>query len=279
MGLLGRKRKKAIKIIAIALVMAISLLLIMFHSGVAILERISGYVIYPILTVTDAAADGIGDFFASFGSRMRLREDLARAQEQLAQLENVESVAEEVKAENERLLALLGEKENYPRFSYTYAKVFVRSVDDYSATYTLNKGSLDGIEANMPVVAAGGLAGKIIKVTETTSVLLAITDSRCGVPALSESSRDMGVVKGISDAGVTQKYCTMTDLPANAIIKPGDTVVTSGMGEVYPKGIVVGKITEVSKSSATQTGSSARLAPGVDFDHLEHVLIITGTGE
>ena len=60
MAPLGRKRKKAIKIIAISLVVAISLLLVMFHSGVAVLERISGYVIYPILTATDAAADGTG---------------------------------------------------------------------------------------------------------------------------------------------------------------------------------------------------------------------------
>ena len=210
---------------------------------------------------------------------MRLKEELAAAQEKLMQFENIQSVADEVKAENNQLMALLGESEKYPEFEYQYAKVILRSVDDYSATYTLNKGENDGIRANMVVISYGGLAGKIIETTGDTSILLAITDSRCGVPALSEASRDMGIVKGVSDSGTTAGYCVMTELPTNAIIKPGDTVITSGMGEVFPKGITVGTITEVSKGNLNQINSSARLTPAVDFDHLENVLIITNTGE
>ncbi len=274
-----RKRTKAIKYVIISVIVAASLLVLMFNSGVAFLEKISGYVINPVIFASDRAIDGVGDFFASFGSRMRLRDQLSAAQDKLAQLESVQSVADEVKAENERLLALLNEKESYPQFTYEYAKVVVRSVDDYSATYTLNKGSGNGISENMVVIAEGGLAGKIVKVSDNTSVLLAITDSRCGVPALSEASRDMGVVKGVGDSGSTAGYCTMTELPTNAIIKPGDSVVTSGLGEVFPKGIKIGTITEVSRSGGNQINSSAKLSPSVDFDHLENVLIITGTGE
>ncbi len=274
-----RKRAKIIKYILIGIIVVASLLVLMFNSGVKFLERVSGYVINPVIFAFDSAMDGVGDFFSSFGSRMRLRDELATAQEKLAQLENIQSVSDEVKAENERLLALLGEKESYPQFQYEYAKVVVRSVDDYSATYTLNKGSLDGITENMVVIAEGGLAGKIVKTTDSTSILLAITDPRCGVPALSEASRDMGVIKGVSDAGSTAGYCTMTELPTNAIIKPGDSVVTSGLGEVFPKGIKIGTITEVSRSGGNQINSSAKLSPSVDFDHLENVLIITGTEE
>ena len=276
---LGRKRIKIIKYISICLAIAITLLILMFNSGVAVLRQISGYVVNPVITAADATIDGIGNFFASFGSRMRLKEELAAAQEKLMQFENIQSVADEVKAENNQLMALLGESEKYPEFEYQYAKVILRSVDDYSATYTLNKGENDGIRPNMVVISSGGLAGKIIETTGDTSILLAITDSRCGVPALSEASRDMGIVKGVSDSGTTAGYCVMTELPTNAIIKPGDTVITSGMGEVFPKGITVGTITEVSKGNLNQINSSARLTPAVDFDHLENVLIITNTGE
>ena len=276
---LGRKRIKIIKYISICLAIAITLLILMFNSGVAVLRQISGYVVNPVIKAADATIDGIGNFFASFGSRMRLKEELAAAQEKLMQFENIQSVAEEVKAENNQLMALLGESEKYPEFEYQYAKVILRSVDDYSATYTLNKGENDGIRPNMVVISSGGLAGKIIETTGDTSILLAITDSRCGVPALSEASRDMGIVKGVSDSGTTAGYCVMTELPTNAIIKPGDTVITSGMGEVFPKGITVGTITEVSKGNLNQINSSARLTPAVDFDHLENVLIITNTGE
>ena len=276
---LGRKRIKIIKYISICLAIAITLLILMFNSGVAVLRQISGYVVNPVIKAADATIDGIGNFFASFGSRMRLKEELAAAQEKLMQFENIQSVADEVKAENNQLMALLGESEKYPEFEYQYAKVILRSVDDYSATYTLNKGENDGIRPNMVVISSGGLAGKIIETTGDTSILLAITDSRCGVPALSEASRDMGIVKGVSDSGTTAGYCVMTELPTNAIIKPGDTVITSGMGEVFPKGITVWTITEVSKGNLNQINSSARLTPAVDFDHLENVLIITNTGE
>ena len=273
-----RKKFKTIKYVLIGVAVFLTLILLMFNSGVAIFETVSGYVVNPVIYAVNSAADGVSNFFASFGSRTKLKAELELAQQKLAQLENVQSVAEEVKAENERLLALLGEKENYPEFTYEYASVIVRSVDDYSMTFTLNKGENDGIKTNMVVIAPGGLAGKIVKTTPDTSVLLAVTDSRAGVPALSESSRDMGIVRGISDAGSTKGFCMMTDLPSNAIIKPGDIVITSGMGEVFPKGIVVGTITEVSKGGQNEINSTAKLSPAVDFDHLEGVLIIVGTG-
>lgn len=276
---IDRKKIKITKYILIGLVVFVTLVLLMFNSGVGFLEKISGYIVNPVIFAVDTAGDSVGDFFSSFGARTKLKDELAKAHAQIAQLETVQSVADEVKAENERLLALFNESEKYPEFSYEYAKVIVRSVDDYSATFTLNKGSADGIKENMVVISSGGLAGKIVETTDDTSILLAITDSRCGVPALSEASRDMGIVSGVSDAGTTAGYCIMTDLPTNAIIKPGDTVITSGMGEVFPKGIKVGTITEVSNGNLNQLNSSAKLSPAVDFDHLESVLIITNSEE
>lgn len=274
-----RKRLKIGKYILIGFVVFVTLILLMFNSGVAFFEKISGYVVNPVIFVVDAAADGISNFFQSFGERSKLKERLQQAEEKLAQLETVQSVADEVKAENERLLKLFNESEKYPEFSYEYAKVIARSVDDYSATFTLNKGKNDGIYENMVVIASGGLAGKIVETTDDTSILLALIDSRCGVPALSEASRDMGIVCGVSDSGTTAGYCVMTDLPTNAIVKPGDSIITSGMGEVFPKGINVGTITEVSKGSLNQFNSSAKISPAVDFDHLESVLIIVNTEE
>ncbi len=272
-----RKKLKITKIITISVVIFITIILLMFNSGVAFLKTLSGYVVYPVINAVDSACTGVGNFFSGFGARTKLKEELRVANEKIAQLETVQSVADEVKAENERLLALFNESEQYPNFEYEYAKVVVRSVDDYSATFTLNKGEADGIKKNMTVIAPGGLAGKIVETSENSSILLAIIDARSGVPALSESSRDMGIVNGVSNSGTTTGYCVMKDLPTNAIIKPGDTVSTSGMGEVYPKGITIGVITEVSKGNASQINSSAKLSPSVDFDHLESVLIIVNT--
>lgn len=277
MSNLKQKRKKIILYACIGIVLVITILALMFNSGIAVLEKASGVIVNPVVKTVNTAFDGIGNFFASFSSRMALKEKLAKAEKKLIQLENIQSVADEVRAENEQLRALLNEAAEYPEFKYTYAKVILRSVDDYSATYTIDAGSNDGIEENMIVVSLGGLAGKIVKVTDTTSVFLAIIDPRCGVPALSVESRDMGVVKGVGNAGATQGNLIMNQLPTNAIIKPGDSVITSGMGEVYPKGIKVGTVTEVSKGS--QINATATVIPAVDFDHIENVLVITNTGE
>lgn len=279
MNNLQRRRIKVIKYTVISVVIAATLLLLMFNSGIKAFENISGVVINPVIKGADYVFENVGDFFASFTSRLRLKNELAAAQEKLIQLENIQSVSDEVKAENQQLLALLNEKETYPQFEYKYAKVIAKSIDDYSATYTLNKGEKDGIKTDMVVVASGGLAGKIVKTTESTSILLAVIDSRCGVPALAEESRDTGVVKGISNAGTTAGSCNMSALPTNALIKPGDTVITSGMGDVFPKGIKIGKITEVSEGGTGQINTSARVTPSVDFDHLENVLIIVNNGE
>jgi len=274
---LDRKKVRIGKYILICFVVFVTLILLMFNSGVSFFEKIAGYVVNPVISAVDSISDSVGNFFASFGERMELKDKLRAAEEKLAQLEMEKSVENEVKKENERLLALFNESEKYPEFEYEYAKVIARSVDDYSATFTLNKGEDDGVKENMIVIAPGGLAGKIIETSDDTSILLAVIDSRCGVPALSEASRDMGIVSGVSDSGTTAGYCVMSDLPTNAIIKPGDTVITSGMGEVYPKGINVGTITEVSKGNLNQFNSSAKLSPSVDFDHLESVLIIVST--
>lgn len=272
-----QKRKKIVLYVLISLLLVITVLALMFNSGITVLENISGVVVNPVVKAVNGVSDGIGNFFASFSSRMALKEQLAEAEEKLIQLENIQSVADEVRAENEQLRALLNEGAEYPEFEYTYAKVILKSVDDYSATYTIDAGSNDGLKENMVVVALGGLAGKIVKVADTTAVVLAVIDPRCGVPVLSVESRDMGVVKGVGNAGDVKGHLTMTQLPTNAILKPGDTVITSGMGEVYPKGIKVGIVTEVSKGS--QVNATATVTPLVDFDHLENVLVITNSGE
>ena len=117
---LDRKKIKITKIITISVVIFITVILLMFNSGVAFLETLSGYIVYPVVNAVDSACTGIGNFFSGFGARTKLKEDLRIANEKIAQLETVQSVADEVKAENERLLALFNESEKYPSFEYEY---------------------------------------------------------------------------------------------------------------------------------------------------------------
>lgn len=272
-----RRKIKVIKITVMIAVIIIGVLLLMFNSGISVLKNISGVIVIPIESVASNACRGVGNFFSSFGNKLSMQKSLDEAQTQLAQQETVQALAQEAQSENQRLRDLLGEQAKYPNMKFIYAEVILRSTDNFSVTYTLNKGTADGIQMDMPVVAVGGLAGRIIQVDEHWCIMMAIIDSRSAVPALAEVSRDIGVVKGISDSGDVTGSCSMTELPTNALLRPGDTIITSGMGGVFPKGINIGKIVEVSEGTQ-QLNAYAQLAPGVDFDHLENVLVISTSG-
>lgn len=278
MQLRQKKKRKAPRIIAISVLILLGVLLLMFHSGIAVLRNISGVVVIPIENAAGTVFGGIGNFFSSFGGKLMVQNKLNDAEAKLAQQETIEALAKEMQTENEQLKELLDEKANYESFQFIYCQVIARSTDDYSVTYTLNKGTKDGIQKDMPVVAVGGLAGRIVEAEENWSVLMAIIDSRSSVPALAEVSRDMGIVKGITVAGEASGSCSMTELPGSALLRPGDTIITSGMGGVFPKGIHIGEIVEVSEGGE-QSSSYAQLKPGVDFDHLENVLVLAAETE
>jgi len=273
----GRRKIKGFKISLIIFVIVIGVLLLMFNSGISVLKNISGVIVIPIERVASDAFKGVGNFFSSFGNKLSMQNSIDEAQAKLAQQETVQALAQETQNENQRLRDLLGEQAKYPDMKFIYTQVILRSTDNFSVTYTLNKGSADGIKMDMPVVAVGGLAGRIIQVDEHWCIMMAIIDSRSAVPALAEVSRDIGIVKGISDAGNATGSCSMTELPTNALLRPGDTIITSGMGGVFPKGINIGKIIEVSEGTQ-QLNSYAEIAPGVDFDHLENLLVLDISG-
>lgn len=270
---INKKRNKIIKTVIASVAVFVILLLLMFNSGIGFLRQISGYIIIPVQNGLSAAFKGIGDFFTGFADNVQMKQE---QQELIAEAEQKQLYEQQLKdalLENERLRELLGEKSKYPDMKFVYADVILKNVDSYSSTYTLNKGTKDGIEKDMVVVAIGGLAGRIIEVSDTYCVMLSIIDSRSSVPGIVESSRDTGIVKGIAQTGQVQSVCEMSNMPMEVKTVPGDKVVTSGMGGVFPKGIVIGEVMEVTAGD-TQLDTTAQIVPAVDFDHLEHVLII-----
>src|SRR5206468_1345549 len=102
------------------------------------------------------------------------------------------------------------------------------------------RGGRDRVRRNATVVNADGVVGRVIEVTPTASRVLLIVDSRSAVGALLQRSRDLAVVEGRSERTLHLKY-----LSRAAQVEPGDLVVTSGQGGIFPKGLVVGRITQL----------------------------------
>jgi rod shape-determining protein MreC len=140
-------------------------------------------------------------------------------------------------------------------------------------TVTINRGRRDGIETDMPVVTDEGLIGKTTSVSDVISVVLLVSDENCRVAASVEGSREQGIVSGERvTTGLTPRL-DLNFLSKQADLKPGQKVYTSGVGGVFPSGLLIGV---VKSYRVRELDGQAQLTPAVDLSHLEDVFVVTG---
>lgn len=149
------------------------------------------------------------------------------------------------------------------------ADVIARRPDPKFDTMVISCGSADGVRVNSVVMTRDGVVGRVYEVTPTTASVLMLTDQQSGVGARVQraNSRATGVVKGDNSTLVSMVY-----LPNDADIKVGDAIVTSGLGGVYPPGLLIGTVTQV-RADSGNTLKMARVRPKVDPDRLESVYV------
>jgi rod shape-determining protein MreC len=167
-----------------------------------------------------------------------------------------------------RLQALLGFKEQV--ISKTLAaQVIGSSGSEQSRVIYIDKGSRDGIKADMAVVTAEGVVGKVLRVSnKTTSQVLLINDQTSGVGAILEKSRLQGVLRGTPLGEVV-----LEKVMSDETVQPGERVLTSGGDQIFPKGLPVGTVTKV--SPGPELFLNIRVKPTADLSRLEEVLVIT----
>lgn len=185
--------------------------------------------------------------------------------------------AAEYMAENIRLRQMLNYKQSATQFDLMPAKVIGRESSTWTSVISIDRGSSDGIKPNMPVITEKGLVGVVTEVAPNASRVQLILDSRSSVGTLVQrpESRVAGIVQGNpSDAMLPQ----MINIPRNSDIVEGDTIVTSGFGGVYPKGLMVGSVATVKNDSGGLL-EIAYLYTSVDFQKLEDVMVITASRE
>ncbi len=179
---------------------------------------------------------------------------------------------EECRLENERLKKLLDFQTRLPGdFKGTSAAVIGRDPGNWFQTITLNKGFRQGVQVNMTVLVPEGLVGRVVKVSANTAQVMLITDPRSAISSLVQETRSPGIVEGTSD---TSGRLRMIHIPYDIFVRRGQTVVTSGLGSLFPKGVAVGQIMDA-KKDPTGLFYNATVQPFVDFNRLEEVFIIT----
>jgi rod shape-determining protein MreC len=170
-----------------------------------------------------------------------------------------------------RLQALLAFKEQF--ISETMAaQVIGSSGSELSRSVYIDKGERDGIKPDMAVITADGIVGKVLRVYGSTSLVLLIDDQTSGVGALLDKTRLQGILRGTpSGEVVLEKVMSDETVPA------GEMVLTSGGDGIFPKGLLVGRVTKVSPGS--ELFLNIRVRPAADLSKLEEVLVVTKIDE
>jgi rod shape-determining protein MreC len=216
-----------------------------------------------------------GDTAGSIGQLRAAREELAAARARLEEMDQATREVLELRRQNAALLEQLNFAQSLAP-DHIAAEVIARDTDNLFSTITINKGSRHGVKKGMPVVAwqgdIEGLVGKVVFVGPGSSQVLPLYDPQCIVSARVDTTRDEGLVAGQGkDRGtIVMNYVKKI---AKDKIGYGDLVVSSGLGGVYPKGINVGRIRDIT-APAYETSLVLQVQPIIDFDRLEYVQLI-----
>lgn len=203
----------------------------------------------------------IRDLFSSIRENKILHKRLDELSAQLNTLK-------ELQKENERLRELFNLKKSLPYETYA-CRIIGRDATNWYKSLIIDKGKSSGVDVDMPVLStSGGVIGRIIESGSDVSRVLLITDVNSSVGGIIQDTRTIGLVEGDGSGG-----CILNLLPKNIDIQPGGVVVTSGLGEIFPKGLMIGTITEVT-SGAQDLYKTARLKLACDIDRIEEVVVI-----
>ncbi len=240
-------------------------------------ERIVTVVLSPVEYVVSKvgysvrrAGTTVGELFEVYRQNQALKaenENLRRAM-----LNDTEIVAE-----NARLKAMLDYRKATPQFDTVVATVVARDPAAWTNVIVINRGTAQGVAKDMAVVTPQGLVGSVVQAYSNSAKVQLILDPRSAVGALVQrpESRVAAIVEGSPAKPLAPR---MINIARDADIIKGDKVITSGFGGIYPKGILVGEVTDVVNEEGGLL-KYAVLKPAADFDRLEEVAVIVRSRE
>jgi len=196
-----------------------------------------------------------------------LRKENQRLSEELSSLVIEKNLSKELERENKRLRELLAFERKLP-FKLTPAQIIGRDSTNWNKVIFINKGSVSGLKNGFPVITPEGLVGQIIETTPHQSKVMTILDNNSRVAALVEQSRVQGVICGTNDS-----FCQLNYISLREQINEKDSVISSGQGGVFPKGLLIGKVSSVKKKE-TDLFQKIKVSPAVNLSRLEEIMVI-----
>ena len=228
-----------------------------------------------ITAIFSNGISGVADHFVHLDSVVKeneeLKEENAQLREQLVELD-------QYKAENEMFRSANNLKEEHPDYTLLPGFVIGRDPLDQFYSFTIDVGTKHGVEKGNVVVSEHGyLVGMVLDSTYTSAKVVTILNPTLNVSGMVSRTRDNGLVTG-HDQLAGEGLCLMNNLPRSTQAAVGDEVITTGMGEVFPADLLIGRITDIETEASGQS-MQAKIQPGEDIASIRQVLVLLDTGE
>lgn len=223
----------------------------------------------PFQLVNSGASSWVSDIWETYVNLINVNEENQQLRHRVSVLEALNSSLLEFKHENQRLKSLLNTEEEFNVHGVA-ANVIGYDPTSLAETVILDRGSSDGVKEEAPVVLGDGLVGQIVAVSLNSSRALLIIDPASAVDALVQNNRVRGLVRGAAN----KESCDLLYVLREDEIKVGDRIITSGIDQVFPKGLLVGVVSKIEPKKMGMF-QSVEVKPLVNFEKLETVLIVT----
>ena len=257
--------------IGLALFFAINLTVITMSSKSSLpvsgAEKLFIAITSPVQSLVTKSFDALENVWDTYFLAVFAFEKNVTLSEALSKASQMKTRFLELELENERLKKLVNFTGSMDR-AYVAAQIIARDPSPWFKTIMIDKGAADGVEKGNPVVVSEGIVGQVVKVSPGSSRVLLMIDRNSAVDALVQNSRVRGIVRG-SD----ENTCAFTYALRKEEVNIGEMVVSSGMDQVFPKGLKIGHISTVTKTHS-QLFQDITIETSVDFDKIEEVLVL-----
>ena len=239
-------------------------------------KTVANVTVIPLQQGMNQIGGWMGDMKDNFSTMKQLKSENKKLREQVDALTTENNYLQEERYEFERLQELYKLDQNYAEYEKTAAHVIGKDAGNWFGTFTIDKGSKDGIEVNMNVLAGSGLVGIVTDVGPTWAKVRSIIDDSSNISAMAISTSDTCIVSGdMALMGTGQIAFSQLENNDN-VVAVGDQIVTSYISDKYLQGILIGSVSEVNVDSNNLT-RSGYITPAVDFKNIQEVLVITTT--
>lgn len=273
MGKFFSSRRFKILAVTVAALIFGAVIAVISSSNASPLQSVAGFVMKPVQKLSAVVADKMGELNLQFRSSGQYIARIEELEKQISEYEGQLVDYEQLKQKLESYSVMLEVKEKNEDFVLAPANIIGRDAMDAFYSFIIDKGSADGVSVNDPVVYGNYVVGVVHSVKATYSEVWTILNPKVNISAMEARTRESGYTTTTAELAL-QGNCMLAGLDKGTQVSVGGIVCTLGIGGVYPKGLIIGKIADITESEH-DISVNAVVTPSIDITELEDIFIIT----